>query len=263
MMIKIDDKKTLIASLAISLLILAGGVFHQLSQWEYYESGQGILLVIYLVACFGLFFALRFSNITQIIASFVLLALVTFYADQKFEWRKNYIQNSQNGKPFILEPYIQAYPLFEEHHFGGILDKPAWINFSADCLTPALSGTEVPKICRSEGRIKSEYNIDPIALVNTHFKRMKRTAQRIETGAMKNKRQYQACLRNKTCAIIPLLPKNVDADAIDRQSDQHIGTRKMFWSLMNDAKISPEVCEYMDLCRALRDLNVMPIAKPQ
>jgi hypothetical protein len=91
---------------------------------------------------------------------------------------------------------------------------------------------------------------------------MKRTAQRIQDGNLKTKKAYQQCLTNKTCAIIPLLPANVDAEQIEQQSTDHIKTRRMFWSLINDTQISPEICEFIDLCRALRNSGVTPIPKP-
>lgn len=261
-MFNFDDKKILIISIILSLTLLIGGLHHMLSQWSYYEEGHGILTIVYAVACFAFFFAFRFVNIFQIIAAFVLLSLILFYADQKFEWQKNYIQSANKGDAFVLNPYIKEYPTLEERHFGWVWGVPSYIPFAEDCVIPKLKGLRTGKDCKSSASIQSAYNVDARALVNTHFSKMKRTAQRIEGGQMKSKRQYETCLRNKTCAIIPLLPANVDAEAIDRQSGEYLATRKMFWSLVNDKKISPEICEFMELCRALRDLGVMPIERP-
>ncbi|PCI01144.1 MAG: hypothetical protein COB76_01980 [Alphaproteobacteria bacterium] len=262
-MINFDDKKTLIVSLAISLIVLFSGLVHMLGQWNYYEEGHGILAIVFAIACFALFFSLRFADITKIISAVILLGLVIFYANQKFEWRKSYIDDSNNGKPFILSPYITTYPTLEERHFGSLLGVPSWVQFAEECIEPSLKGNKAARDCKSSSSINDTYGIDALKLVNTHFTRMKRTAQKIEGGQMKSKRQYQRCLVNKTCAIIPLLPAHVEAEDIDRQSQDHIATRTMFWSLVNDPKISPEICEFMDLCRALRDLDVMPIEKPK
>lgn len=261
-MIKLDDRKTLFTALGISLFCLLGGLYYMLSQWEFYEPGQDILAIAYFIACFVLFFALRFTSVKQIIITAFILVMLLIYADKKFEWRRDYIQNANQNASFILEPYIDAYPTFEEHSFGWLWGAPSWVKFADECISPSLRGTEVGRYCRAAATIQHEYNIDPLALVNQHFARMKRTAQRIESGDMKSKKQYQTCLNNKTCALIPLLPANVDPESIDRQSNSHIVTRKMFWSLINDKTISPEICEFMDLCRALRDMNVMPLPRP-
>lgn len=261
-MIALDDKKILLISIAVSMLALILGAIQLLGQWEYYEEGQGILLGIYAFGCFILFFALRFTKVSQIVASVALLGLILFYANVKFDWRKTYIDNAQNGNPFILEPYITQYPTLEENTFGFLWNEPQWVAFANTCVKPAIAGAPVEKVCRSNQSINDEFDINPTTLINTHYKKMQRTAQRIQDGDLKTKNAYQRCLMNKTCAIIPLLPVGVDAEKIDQQSTDHLKTRRMFWSLINDKEISPEICEYIDLCRGLRDIGVMPIIKP-
>lgn len=262
-MLTLDDKKVLIISITSFILLLFGGCYYLVSQWGYYEDGQGILLVAYAISCFAAFFAIRFTNPFQIIASLVLLAFILFYATQKFEWRKEYVENTLAGKSFLLEPYIDTYPILESYHFGWLWGAPDYVRFSNDCIAPALHNQKPGIHCNSQNSIRSEYNIDAFDMVNEHYKVMQSTAKRVESGRLKSKKQYQQCLANKTCAIIPLLPANVDAESIDRQSQDYLPTRKMFWSLVNDPKISPEICEFMDLCRALRNLEVMPIERPQ
>lgn len=262
-MIKLDDKKILIVSSILSVLALLSGVIYMMSQWAFYESGHGILLIIYAIACFAAFFALRFVNTLQIIGAIILLGLILFYADLKFEWQRDYYDNARHGTPFILEPYIDNYPTLEQHHFGWIWGAPRPVAFTNDCIIPHIKGHSVSGDCKSAQNIRDTYNIDPLAMVNTHFRAMKNTAQRIESGRLSNKKQYQACLENKSCAIIPLLPADVDPQSISQQSQDYILTRKMFWSLVNDPQISPEICDYIDLCRILRDMGIMPIEKPK
>ena len=263
-MIKLDDKKLLISSVLISIFVLLVGVTYLLGQWQYYEEGQGILLGIYALASFALFFALRFARWGQIISAIILISLILFYASVKFDWRKEYVDNANSGRPFIMENYIDEYPTLEEHTFGFLWSEPQWVNFTDDCITPILSGarTATPE-CRSNQTILENYNIDITQIIEKHFMKMKRTAQRIESGDMKTKNDYQRCLTNKSCAIIPLLPANVDPTTIDQQSTDYLLTRKMFWSLVNDTKMSPEICEYIDICRVLRDTGVIPIEHPK
>jgi hypothetical protein len=260
--LKLDDKNVLILSIALAVLALVGGVTFLLSQWEYYEEGQGIIIIAYAISCLLLFFVVRFAKIILIIIVLALMGSIMYYAQMKFDWRKAYIQDATNGRHFIMEPYIKEYPLYEEHALGSLWGTQQWVAFAEDCVRPGSRNHATPAVCRSNYSIQDKYNIDPVSLINTEYKKMKRTAERIEQGKMKNKREYQRCLNNKTCSIIPLLPANVDPNSIDRQSQDHLLTRRMFWSLINDQNISPEICEFMDLCRAMRNTGVMPIEKP-
>jgi len=262
-MLNIDDKKILIISLTVTLLFLIGGVKHFLGQWQYSEPGHGILVITYMLVCSVLFFAMRFIKVMQIILTILLLFLVIFYANKKFAWRQDYISVAKKGQPFILEEYIASYPTMEEHSFGWLWGEPAWVRFANDCVAPVLEGyTNVPSACINESTILKEYNIDIKATINQHLKKMQNTARRIEDGQLKDKRQYQTCLQQKQCAIIPLLPARVDPESIDRDSDAFLDVRQAFWSLINDKEITPSACHAMKLCRAMRDLSVISIGKP-
>lgn len=262
-MLRFDDKKVLILSIAVSILSLIGGVSHLLGRWEYYESGQGILLIIYILGCFILFFAVRFIKVMQILAAFLLLGLIIFYANQKFDWREEYISNAMKGDHFILQEYIDQYPTMEEYNFGWLWSEPRWVHFARECVEPGMNKRNVEPACRSAGGILEEYHIDIQSVINQQFKKMQSTAQKIERGQLKDKRQYQNCLDQKQCAFIPLLPANVDPEQVKRESEDYLVIRQTFWSLVNDREISPNVCEYMLLCRVMRDLSVIPIAKPE
>lgn len=264
MLNNIDDRKILILSIAVSLLCLIGGVAYLLSQWQYYESGQGILLLLYILGCFVLFFALRFVKIMQIAAAVILLGLIVYYANQKFEWRKSYIDNAIRGNPFVLEEYITAYPSLEEHNFGKFWGAPAWVRFADECVRPALRGMRnVVSTCISDATIQNEYNINVQDVINQYFRKMQSTARRIEEGQLRDKRQYQACLQRKECAFIPLLPADVNPETIDRDSTDYLAIRQAFWSLINDRDITPITCEFMSLCRAMRDISVVNIPRPE
>ena len=99
-MIKFDDKITLVLSIIASVVLLIFGMSYMLGQWEFSEQGHGILAIIYAVACFAMFFALRFVNILQILSTFILLGLILFYADMKFDWKRTYITNAESGNHF-------------------------------------------------------------------------------------------------------------------------------------------------------------------
>jgi hypothetical protein len=262
-MLKFDDRKILILSIVATVVVLFGGLYNLLTQWNYYEDGQDIIAVLYAVGCVGLFFAFRFMNPARIILIILILSMIQFYAQQKFDWRAAYIDSSKTESGFVLDQYIKEYPTYEQHVFGAFWGAPKYVDFAEECIEPTLRGVNAQRECKSSNAISNEYNINAKEMVDEHFQKMKRTAQRIEGGQMKSKRQYEACLVNKTCAIIPLLPANVDADSISRQSEDHIATRRMFWSLVNGNQITPELCEFMDLCRALRDLDVIPIEEPE
>ena len=252
-------------SLSIGLAVLAYGLFIFLTQWQYSEPGHETMLIGYLVGSVAIFFALRFSKLAIAVVIGVCLFLVTLYAGQKFEWRKTYIQNAQNGNYFALEQYIDTYPSYEDHHFSWITNAPKWVDFSSDCYEPLLKSDDLSETkkslnthCLSAESILSSYNIDVKTMINDHYRKMQNTAKMLEKGRLKNKRRFEGCINDKKCVMIPLLPAGTN---VEQQSEDYLDIRKQFWSLINDKKMSQANCDFFDLCRVMTGAEIIPFDK--
>ncbi|NBX65581.1 MAG: hypothetical protein EBQ96_01120 [Proteobacteria bacterium] len=254
-----ESKLTFIAIMMTMVALLVGyGVFYM--RYAYAEDGHNLLAVGYLVACIFLFFAVRLSNIFLLILAVGLVGGIQVYATKKFDWRQNYIQLAEMGQPFFLEEFIERYPTFEEYTFK-FLKAPDWVRFNDDCVQPALLNQVVPPRCSTFDLISRYYNIEIQPLMSAHYGKMRRTAKMIEEGKMKKRSEYAQCIANKSCATIPLLPKGVDAEKLDASSRDYIGVRQAFWSLINDKKMSQEVCALTPLCRALVNMKTVDPGK--
>lgn len=254
---KISIDSSLIIPIIITLMVIIFGTSFFLSNWAYSENGSLELFLSYLVISIILFFTLRNKKHRSSIFIFLIIIFIIAYSNIKFDWRKNYIQDTNDGVYFLLDPYISSYPTLEKHLFSWVSGTPKWIDFTDDCFKPALKNKEIPRKCRSESLIQENYNINITTMVNDYYAKMKSTAKKIERGRIKNKKQLEACLNNKKCAMIPLLPAGVDE--ITESSTKYKKTRKMFWSIINDKEISPEVCDYISLCKAMRNTGVIAI----
>lgn len=254
--------KALFSSILISASVLIAGCVFFISSWAYSEQWHEILFSVYAACSAGLFFTLR-SKYKQLTIFLALILIFTVaYANLKFEWRKEYIMASKSNVRFELDPYIERYPLFEEHILPSLFGVPQWINFNDDCLRPILKQKPANRSCRSVKLIENRYGFNVEELINMHYKKMQNTAQNLERGKIKNKKQLITCLHSKKCARIPLLPAGVQVEEINEESEDYIDVRRQFWSLINENEISPANCEFMDLCRAMRDIGVIGIKKP-
>ena len=254
-----ESKLTTFAILG-TLGALGAGLFIFYSRYAYAEEGHDILAIAYLIGCIALFFGIRLWKILIMIVAVAALAGIQVYANQKFDWRQNYIQMAEMGQPFFLEELIDHYPTYEEHTFS-FLNAPDWVRFNDDCIQPGLLNGVVPPRCTSFDLIQRYFNIDLATAMGTYFVKMKYTAKQIEEGKMKKRSDYASCIASKNCVTIPLLPKGVDAEKIDPTSRDYIGVRQAFWSLVNDKKMSQEVCALTPVCRALVNMKVVDPAK--
>ena len=239
-------KNSLFVTLGLAITVLVYGLLEFKDQWQYSEEGHETLLGIYVILSLLLFFLLRIGKIGISVLIMIILAATLFYSNQKFEWRKDYIMQAQFKKPFPLEPYIDSYPTFEEHTFSWFFGTPKWVDFNKECYFPLTKGAGSGRNCKSNKAIQENYNIDVTTLIQKYYKRMQNTAKLIENGRMKSKRQFEKCIHDKRCAMIPLLPKGIE---IDRQSEEHMDVRMQFWSLINDKKMSQKNCDFFELCR--------------
>jgi hypothetical protein len=259
---KLTLDKSLIAPLVISLTSLIIGSMFFMSSWEYSEQWHEVLFAAYGVLSLSLFIAFRFKYKQIMIFLIMSMIAILFYSNLKFDWRKEYIVASKSGVYFTMDPYIERYPLFEEHIFSWALDVPHWVDFNDECVAPALKRQGVSRTCKSVQLIENKYGFNVEDLINTHYRHMKSTAKSLESGRIKTKGHLLGCIKEKKCAAIPLLPASVDVENFDTKSNDYITIRTQFWSLINDDEISPENCEFMTLCRAMRNIGTIAIKKP-
>lgn len=251
-----------VLSLVIALVAAVAGLYLFLSRYQYAEVGHDYLVMGYVASCFILFFAVRLWNIPLFVIAVLVLGGVQTYSQLKFSWRENYIESAKAGKPFALEEYIDKYPTYEEHVFR-ILKAPDWVRFNEDCVQPALAASPVKSQCATLESINDTYNLDVKRTMVSHYARMRSTAKQIQAGKLSKRSAYVTCLAAKTCATIPLLPKNVDANKVDPTSRDYIEVRTAFWSLINDKRMSSEVCNLNPLCKSLVAMNAVdPLRLP-
>lgn len=256
----ISERKLHFIAILVTLAALVAGLGVFYARYAYAEPGHNYLSIAYLVGCIILFFSIRLWNIPLLLGALVLMTGTQIYAGNKFDWRQNYIELANMGQPFFLEEFIDHYPTYEEHVFT-FLKAPDWVGFNDTCVQPALHNQVILPRCASIELISRYYNIDISEVMMAYFARMKNTAKMVESGQMKKRSQYAQCIADKSCATIPLLPKGVDAEKLDPSSRDYIGVRQAFWSLINDKKMSAEVCSLTPLCRALVTMKAVDPAR--
>lgn len=224
------------------------GFYMFAKDWAYFENGQTGLIACFLAGLVGSFFAFSRKKFFFAVLAVALCGAALFASQKKYEWRRDYLEKGASGNPFVLEPYITAYPPYEEYLLASWLGKPDWVRFAQDCIEPE---NEPEKVCSSISAILQKYNIDVTATLNAYRNKMAQTAQKIVDGKITKKIDYMNCLSSKQCAEVPLLPPDVDADMIDPESDDFLQIRKPFWQLVNDKTITPEICAWISLCRSL------------
>lgn len=256
----LSERNLTIMGLLGSILTLTVGLLVFWSRYEFAEQGHDILAIIFMVACIGLFFGVRLWNIPILIVALFTAITVQIYASNKFGWRENYIQLAQMGQPFPLDEFIDHFPTYEEYTFR-FLKAPDWVRFNEECVQPSLTNQVVPPRCANFDLIERYYHVDVRNAMSLHFGKMKKTAKMIQDGKMNKRSAYIDCISNKVCAAIPLLPKGVDAAQIEQNSKDYIGIRQAFWSLVDDKKMSPQVCSLTPLCRALVNMKAVEPGK--
>jgi hypothetical protein len=249
-----NDKSLARSALVVAILFLIGGLYVFFKDYTYKEEGHLILLGAYVLLCglFYLFFKLWKIGLTAFTVLLMVFCLTLIV--QKYEWRKDYVDAAT---PFFLEEYIKDYPSFEEHLKISYMGGENWIAFSKECAEPAMLAKVVSLDCKSISAVKNKYGIDLKAAVNAYFKKMQGTAKRVSGGKLKTTAQYRTCIQNKSCAQIPMLPKNVNADDIDPNSHDHKEIREAYWALIEEKKMTAPVCKYMKLCKIMLELEIV------
>jgi hypothetical protein len=162
---------------------------------------------------------------------------------------------------------VERYPTFEEHTFAWLLDEPRWVDFAEQCYRPLLNASNmqdakesINRHCRNEASIRDFYKVDVSDIINDYYRRMVNTAKQIEKERFRTKAQFEQCIKDKKCAMIPLLPEGVEVRAT---SDDYMDIRNQFWSLINDKTMSQENCDYFEFCRVMSDADIYKIPEPR
>jgi len=262
MLHRISDRHITFASLGFSVFALSIGLTTFLRNWEYSETGHGWLLLAFCISSALLFFFLRLRQKSLAIMIVIMLVVIQTYAVKKFDWQRQYMENALTGKRFLAEDYIDKYPTFEEQLQARYLGQPNWVDFTNDCLIPLNQGLKTDNRCLNLSSVSTYYHLDLNAALNDYYQRMRNTARRISNGELKTKTELQQCIAQKQCALVPLLPPDVQAASIGPASTEFLIIRKAFWSLVNDDRLKPEVCEYSLLCKAMVQMGFLSASDP-
>lgn len=253
---KFRDNMRNVLSWVVLALFLVVGVFAYLGRYAYAEDGHNWYLFFYIIACGGLFIGVRRFNIGLIVAMLVLAFGLQMFANQKFNWRYEYVTNAVAGNPFALSEFIHEYPTYEEYLMR-FMGDPDWVRLNRDYIQPALNDAPVGPHCATTDSIYVYYNIDIIDEMRRYANRMRQTAKQLDEGKLKRRQEYQDCIQRRSCATIPLLPKGVDAEQIDPMSQDYLDIRQAYWSLVNDKTLSPEVCTLTPMCKAMVKMGLV------
>lgn len=252
--------KVLFAAL-VTLALSGAGLYVFVGGVPWFEPGQYVLILLFLGILALLFFSI-FRMKIPLAGLAILLGVATLYAAQeKLAWRRAYLDNGIAGKAFVLDPYIRDYPSLESYLAAPWLGLPDWVRLARECVEPVRSGLAPDEDCASLPAIEGKYHIDIKSELLSYRARMARTADQIAKGKLTKKKDYQSCVARKDCAEVPLLPKDVDPDSIDPESNDYLPVRRMFWQLTNEKTMTPELCASIVLCAALTKTGAISDAK--
>ena len=247
------------ASYIAGCALLIGLIFF-LSHWGHAEKGHGFLLSVYICLCLLLGYSLQ--TLKPLITTFCVIAiLVTIgFSSLKFHWREGILIQSHRDEAPAIDRYVSDYPTYEDTLFAPLTGAPQWYDFSEECLEPALSYLPMAENCHSQNRIADRYNINIITVIQNYYSLMRQTAQAIADDKIKTVEDYRSCLNLKHCAFLPLLPARTLTGGISSATDNHYQTvRNQFESILKHSSVQPETCDFMDLCRIMRDANIITI----
>jgi|GEM_PF-3250708 len=133
--------------------------------------------------------------------------------------------------------------------------------FYKDCVDRVLRFGDVPQGCRTAKAMYQEYHVNVWDVMNEQRLRMIYTARMIARGDLMTEADYQACVARAECHIVPLLP-GINQNDEKRMSNPDIRAKQdLFWHLVNDGSLRPDLCEYMDVCKALRKIGLIKFAE--
>lgn len=248
----VKDRNFIIASVTTLLFLMIGLVLF-FSDFQYYEKGQFTYLIIFMMGLLVFFFSAFRMMIPLILLGVLIMCSALFVSSLKYDWRKDYIENSRSGLPFAAEAYVDKYPTFEQQLKIEHMDQGSdWVNFAKDCIdVNVVEKEDINPRCSSLNAISTNYRIDALSVLKEQFKKMRDTAKMVEENKFKNRARYITCVNSKQCAVIPMLPGNIKSEDIDPRSYQYIDIRRAFWQLVDELPVDPALCSFDKMCKAL------------
>lgn len=128
----------------------------------------------------------------------------------------------------------------------------------------AMCGAKTPDMgsCSSIPAIKKSFGIDLREEIATAHGKMKYTARLIAKGDLRED-AYRDCRRSGSCAKVPLLPPGTHPDSEGANTLQAIHIRKAFWDLVEKDKLTPAVCDFIQICVIGRKVGAMEEYRPR
>jgi hypothetical protein len=112
--------------------------------------------------------------------------------------------------------------------------------------------------CKNKADILSAWGVDVDDLIEQRRLLMVSTVKRMLSGELSRHNLYESCIHQGACAPVPLLPDTVDPAAI-ASGNSYLATRKAFWQLAENSPLTPEICLFMDICRAMQAAGVITV----
>ncbi len=245
-------KKIALGGIVLFISFAAYLIFNNL---PYLESSIGIFALLFIIANLLFYFSLTKEIISLIIVSVVFIGSSFLFISNSIDWRKNYIENG-----FLLEAYIDTYPTYVDHLQASIGIGSDIVSFTNECLEKDDKKSSYARLsgnCKSFESVQEHYGVDLKEILISYHTKMKRTAEAISKDQVKRIR-YPGCINKKTCAYIPLPPKDMTPEEIENSTDPSITVvRDGFWELVDQASITPNICQNMFLCRRLKALSIL------
>jgi hypothetical protein len=249
--------------LAIGFGILMG----LLGVYFYFIKGLASLdftLLPYVIVYAGLsvvaFFSFKNEKAKEgaVIGGVALLVLILSVI--KISWQNKQFERQE---PFIFYEHVEKFPTWEGYLLAPVLKSPNWLLFAKECGYPVIQKKPFNTACASMASIQGRYNINAMQEINDYHGRMQRTAMTIEKRGSMNGVAYRECILKKECAEIPLLPNDVNPDEIQPGDDRYNHISRPYWDLVEKKPLTPELCDYITLCRVLRQTGAMTFDQTQ
>lgn len=167
--------------------------------------------------------------------------------------------NQQPGKTstalMAVMAAAAALAIIGAYMFIGKISEDGTAAFVRACVLPD-EPTDVT--CRDKAAIKDAWGIDIDLLIEQRRALMVSTVRRMVSGELIKRDVYQHCIAAAECAPVPMLPDHIDSAAL-ASTTAYLDTRKAFWQLAEDSPLTPEICTFMDICRAMRAAGVVTV----
>ena len=115
------------------------------------------------------------------------------------------------------------------------------LGVAAFTMACSAKGNRLPE-CASVETIREAYRFDLMTEINAVHGKMRKTATDIADGKLTDE-AYQTCLAAGKCASVPMLGKEDDP-----KSPQGKKISRTFWTLVNEDRLTPEICALIQTC---------------